>query len=61
MSVDPIASSVSGDYVQPQLVELGNGSQTSSVPEPSTVFAGALMLLPLGVSAVRIMRKNRRS
>jgi len=31
----------------------------SAVPETSTIFAGALMLLPLGVSATRIMRKNR--
>ena len=30
-----------------------------AVPEASTLFAGALMLLPLGVSAMRIMRKSR--
>jgi hypothetical protein len=29
------------------------------VPEPTTVVAGALLLLPLGASAVRILRKNR--
>ena len=29
-----------------------------SVPEPSTVVAGALLLLPLGVSVVRILRKS---
>jgi hypothetical protein len=29
------------------------------VPEASTVFAGAMMLLPFGLSAARIMRKNR--
>lgn len=43
-------------YVQPQLVEL------PCVPEPSTVMAGVLMLLPLGIStvrAVRTMRKRR--
>jgi hypothetical protein len=35
------------------------GSATlTAVPEASTMLAGALMLLPLGVSAVRIMRKN---
>jgi len=32
---------------------------TTSVPEPATIVAGALLLLPLGVSAIRIMRKNR--
>lgn len=29
------------------------------VPEASTMLAGALMLLPLGVSAIRIVRKSR--
>ena len=29
------------------------------VPEPTTVIAGALLLLPFGVSAVRILRRNQ--
>ncbi len=29
------------------------------VPEASTVFAGALMLLPLGIGAIRALRKER--
>jgi hypothetical protein len=29
------------------------------VPEPSTMVAGALLLLPLGASAMRILRKHR--
>jgi hypothetical protein len=29
------------------------------VPEPSTIMAGALLLLPFGVSTLRIMRKNK--
>jgi hypothetical protein len=29
------------------------------VPEPTTLVAGALLLLPFGASAVRIVRKNR--
>lgn len=29
------------------------------VPEPSTILAGALMILPLGVSTFRVLRKNR--
>ncbi len=33
--------------------------QFGVVPEPSTVIAGALLLLPLGISALRIVRKNR--
>ena len=31
-----------------------------SVPEPSTVFAGAMLLAPFGVMAVRALRKNRK-
>lgn len=31
----------------------------TAIPEASTTVASALMLLPLGVSAVRIMRKSR--
>jgi choice-of-anchor C domain-containing protein len=30
-----------------------------AVPEPTTVMAGALLLLPLGLSTVRILRKHR--
>jgi hypothetical protein len=32
--------------------------QTSSVPEPSTVVAGALLLLPLGLQTIRQFRKR---
>lgn len=38
-----------GATAQPQLIQ---------VPEASTLIAGALLLLPLGVSALRIVRKN---
>jgi hypothetical protein len=34
------------------------GPSASAVPEPSTVIAGALLLLPLGISAFRILRKE---
>lgn len=37
----------------------GSEGHTTSVPEPSTIVAGALLLLPFGVSTVRILRKNR--
>jgi hypothetical protein len=36
----------------------GQISSTSPVPEPTTVIAGALLLLPLGLSTLRIIRKN---
>jgi len=46
---------------QDQLVMTGSPSQGQSipVPEPSTIFAGALMLLPFGASTLRILRKQR--
>ncbi len=34
---------------------------TTAVPEPSTVVAGALLLLPFGVSTLRILRKARKA
>jgi hypothetical protein len=36
----------------------GQISSTSPVPEPATVIAGALLLLPFGLSTVRILRKR---
>ena len=32
----------------------------SSVPEPTTMLAGALLLLPFGASALRVLRKTRK-
>lgn len=34
---------------------------SGAVPEPSTVAAGAMLLLPLGVSVARILRKNKQA
>ena len=55
----------SGDLLQPWL----NGSANTAaqemmgtlaaVPEPSTIIAGALLLLPFGASTLRFVRKNR--
>ena len=36
-----------------------NQDQLAIVPEPATVVAGALLLLPFGASAIRILRRNR--
>jgi len=36
-------------------------SNITSVPEPSTIVAGALLLLPFGISTVRILRKGNQS
>jgi hypothetical protein len=52
-------TTASGAIAQSQLIEtLPPGNHTSSVPEPSTVVAGALLLLPFGVSTLRILRKK---
>jgi hypothetical protein len=36
-----------------------SGSISAVVPEPSTLLAGALLILPFGLSALRIMRRSR--
>ncbi len=36
-----------------------NPHNITSVPEPSTIVAGALLLLPFGISTVRILRKSK--
>jgi hypothetical protein len=36
-----------------------NQDQLAVVPEPTTMIAGALLLLPFGASTLRILRKNR--
>ena len=36
-----------------------NASVGTAVPEPSTYIAGALLLLPFGVSALRSLRRKQ--
>ncbi len=36
-----------------------NQDQLAMVPEPTTMIAGALLLLPFGASTLRILRRNR--
>lgn len=48
-------SSIYGDWVQAPPVSNGQGA----VPEPATVFSGALLLLPFGLSIARGIRKHR--
>ena len=43
--------SAQGAYAQPELVQIA-----APVPESSTVFAGAILLVPLGLSALRRVR-----
>ena len=33
----------------------------TAVPEPSTIVAGALLLLPFGISTFRILRKDKQA
>ncbi|MEJ0090100.1 MAG: hypothetical protein WDM80_10195 [Limisphaerales bacterium] len=35
-----------------------NGGISALVPEPTTIIAGALLLLPVGVSTIRILRQR---
>jgi Domain of unknown function (DUF4114) len=49
--------SANGDYDYNDLVVEVSG--VAPVPEPTTVIAGALLLLPFGASTLRILRKNR--
>ena len=38
---------------------VGLVASISTVPEPSTMIAGALILVPFGISTLRMLRKNR--
>ena len=54
--------SCSGVIGQSQLVETNSTSQSHSqtpIPEPSSVLAGALLLVPLGVQALRRLRNRQ--
>jgi hypothetical protein len=37
----------------------GDWVQTSAVPDPPSIFSEAVLLLPFGVGAVRMLRKKR--
>jgi hypothetical protein len=39
----------------------GSFAGGTSVPEPSTIIAGALLLLPFGISTARILRKHKQT
>lgn len=49
-----------GQYQISHWTGFSPGSEPSpAVPEPSTIIAGALLLLPFGVSALRVLRRNK--
>jgi hypothetical protein len=74
-ALDALIDPISGlPYGQETVVwvglEIGNGGSgpgtaniesitISSVPEPTTMIVGALLLLPFGASTIRLLRKNR--
>jgi hypothetical protein len=39
--------------------QIAQGQGNPSVPEPTTIFAAAALLLPLGASTIRILRKSK--
>jgi len=45
-----------GSFTDPGALEVAD---LSAVPEPTTLLAGAMMLLPFGASTLRFLRKNR--
>jgi hypothetical protein len=52
---------VPGDPLQPNglIRDFVNTYTVAAVPEPGTIFAGALLLLPFGVSTIRMLRRKR--
>ena len=57
--VTDIQLTLDGGYGANGPEDLTLDSIDAAVPEPTTTVAGALLLLPLGVSAVRILRKRQ--
>lgn len=54
-----LAAAHIGGYASSIWVSGQPGGDTPQVPEPTTLLAGLLLLLPFGASAIRIIRKNR--
>jgi hypothetical protein len=52
-------------YSGAQIISINGGGSAFvgalAVPEPSTIIAGALLLLPFGASTIRILRRNRKA
>ena len=55
---------VNGEIISGMNINSASGGSVNAptptpIPEPSTIFSGLLLLLPLGVGAVRVLRQNR--
>ena len=49
-----------GGFLQPSRAMTAT-FEVTAVPEPTTMIAGALLLLPFGASTLRMLRKNRKA
>lgn len=58
LTVIPLGAFLTGSGMTPLTADVFFTS-TSAVPEPTTVIAGAFLLLPFGASTVRLLRKSR--
>jgi hypothetical protein len=58
-SSDEISSLDENEIVVSSDPDYGDWVPEVAVPEPSTIIAGTLLLLPLGASTLRLLRKNR--
>ena len=55
---------VNGEIISGMNINIASGGSVNAptptpIPEPSTIFSGLLLLLPLGVGAMRALRQNR--
>lgn len=57
-SSDEISSLDENEIVLSEDPDYGDWVPEVAVPEPSTIIAGTLLLLPLGASTLRLLRKN---
>jgi len=59
VSTSEVFIHLNGENDYANSVAIDNLNMTAPVPEPTTMIAGALLLLPFGASTVRILRRNR--
>lgn len=59
VSTSEVFIHLNGENGYANSVTLGDFSVTAPVPEPTTIVAGALLLVPFGASALRMLRKKQ--
>ena len=55
----PITAEPAVDYIASFFVGREFNTEFTPVPEPTTIVAGAMLLLPFGMSTLRMLRKSR--